>query len=123
MENQTIERTILSNLINNEEFARKVLPFIKADYFDVKEERIIFDEIQNFVDKYNKPSTQTALEIEVSNRKDLNEIEHKKIVDIIKTLKPESIDFDWLVDTTEKFCKDKAIYNAIVEGVGIIDGK
>ena len=58
MENQTIERTILSNLINNEEFARKVLPFIKADYFDVKEERIIFDEIQNFVDKYNKPSTQ-----------------------------------------------------------------
>ena len=53
MENQTIERTILSNLINNEEFARKVLPFIKADYFDVKEERIIFDEIQNFVDKYN----------------------------------------------------------------------
>ncbi len=123
MENQTIERTILSNLINNEEFARKVLPFIKADYFDVKEERIIFDEIQNFVDKYNKPSTHTALEIEVSNRKDLNEIEHKKIVDIIKTLKPESIDFDWLVDTTEKFCKDKAIYNAIVEGVGIIDGK
>ena len=67
MENQTIERTILSNLINNEEFARKVLPFIKADYFDVKEERIIFDEIQNFVDKYNKPSTHTALEIEVSN--------------------------------------------------------
>ena len=112
MENQTIERTILSNLINNEEFIRKVLPFIKPDYFDVKEERIIFDEIQNFVDKYNKPSTHTSLEIEVSNRKDLNEIEHKKIVDIIKTLKPESIDFDWLVDTTEKFCKDKqSIYN------------
>ena len=123
MQNQTIERTILSNLINNEEYARKVLPFIKADYFDVKEERVIFDEIQSFVDKYNKPSTQTALEIEVSNRKDLNEVEHQKIVEIIKTLKKESIDFDWLVDTTEKFCKDKAIYNAIVEGVGIIDGK
>ena len=90
MENQTIERTILSNLINNEEFARKVLPFIKADYFDVKEERIIFDEIQSFVDKYNKPSTQTALEIEVSNRKDLNEVEHQKIVEIIKTLKKGS---------------------------------
>ena len=62
MENQTIERTILSNLINNEEFdSRKVLPFIKVDYFDVKEERIIFDEIQNFVDKYNKPSTHTVV--------------------------------------------------------------
>ena len=68
MQNQTIERTILSNLINNEEYARKVLPFIKADYFDVKEERVIFDEIQSFVDKYNKPYTQTALEKEVSNR-------------------------------------------------------
>jgi replicative DNA helicase len=123
MQNQTIERTILTNLLNNEEYARKVLPFIKSDYFDVKEERIIFDEISKFVDKYNKPSTQTTLEIEVGTRKDLNEIEHKKIVEIIKTLKPETIDFNWLVDTTEKFCKDKAIYNAIVEGVGIIDGK
>jgi len=123
MQNQTIERTILTNLLNNEEYIRKVIPFIKPEYFDVKEERVIFDEILKFVDKYNKPSTQTALEIEVGTRKDLNEIEHKKIVEIIKTLKPEAIDFSWLVDTTEKFCKDKAIYNAIVEGVGIIDGK
>ena len=123
MQNQTIERTILTNLLNNEEYTRKVLPFIKSEYFDVKEERVIFDEILKFVDKYNKPSTQTSLEIEVSTRKDLNEIEHKKIVEIIKTLKSETIDFNWLVDTTEKFCKDKAIYNAIVEGVGIIDGR
>ena len=102
---------------------RKVLPFIKSEYFDVREERIIFDEIQKFVDKYNKIPTQTSLEIEVGTRKDLNDVEHKKIVEIIKTLKKETIDFDWLVDTTEKFVKDKAIYNAIVEGVGIIDGK
>ena len=123
MQNQTIERTILTNLLNNEEYIRKVLPFIKSEYFDVKEERVIFDEILKFVDKYNKPSTQTSLEIEVGTRKDLNDTEHRKIVDIIKTLKSETIDFSWLVDTTEKFCKDKAIYNAIVEGVGIIDGK
>ena len=123
MQNQTIERTTLTNLLNNEEYSRKVLPFIKPEYFDVKEERIIFDEIQKFVDKYNKIPTQTSLEIEVSTRKDLNDVEHKKIVEIIKTLKKETIDFDWLVDTTEKFVKDKAIYNAIVEGVGIIDGK
>ena len=123
MQNQTIERTTLTNLLNNEEYTRKVLPFIKSEYFDVREERIIFDEIQKFVDKYNKIPTQTSLEIEVGTRKDLNDVEHNKIVEIIKTLKKETIDFDWLVDTTEKFVKDKAIYNAIVEGVGIIDGK
>jgi replicative DNA helicase len=65
MQNQTIERTTLTNLLNNEEYSRKVLPFIKPEYFDVKEERIIFDEIQKFVDKYNKIPTQTSLEIEV----------------------------------------------------------
>ena len=78
MQNQTIERTTLSNLIHNEEYSRKVLPFIKAEYFDVREERIIFDEIQKFVDKYNKIPNQTSLEIEVGTRKDLNDTEHKK---------------------------------------------
>ena len=121
--NQTIERTALSNLICNEDYARKVLPFIKSNYFDEREEQIIFEEISNFVDKYQKIPTQTSLEIEVGERKDLNETEHKKIVDIIKTLNPIEVDFDWLVDHTEKFCKDKAIYNAIVDGIKIIDGK
>ena len=121
--NQTIERTTLTNLICNEDYARKVLPFIKSNYFDEREEQIIFEEISNFVDKYQKIPTQTSLEIEVGERKDLNETEHKKIVDIIKTLNPMEVDFDWLVDHTEKFCKDKAIYNAIVDGIKIIDGK
>ena len=121
--NQTIERTALTNLICNEDYARKVLPFIKSNYFDEREEQIIFEEISNFVDKYQKIPTQTSLEIEVGERKDLNETEHKKIVDIIKTLNPMEVDFDWLVDHTEKFCKDKAIYNAIVDGIKIIDGK
>ena len=121
--NQTIERTTLTNLICNEDYARKVLPFIKSNYFDEREEQIIFEEISNFVDKYQKIPTQTSLEIEVGERKDLNETEHKKIVDIIKTLNPIEVDFDWLVDHTEKFCKDKAIYNAIVDGIKIIDGK
>ena len=121
--NQTIERTTLTNLICNEDYARKVLPFIKSNYFDEREEQIIFEEISNFVDKYQKIPTQTSLEIEVGERKDLNETEHKKIVDIIKTLNPMEVDFDWVVDHTEKFCKDKAIYNAIVDGIKIIDGK
>ena len=121
--NQTIERTALSNLVSNEEYCRKVLPFIKPDYFSVKEERIVFEEITNFVDKYRKMPTKVSLEIEVETRKDLNETEHQKIVDIIKTLDSTDVDMEWLVDTTEKFCKDKAIYNAIVDGISIIDGK
>jgi len=121
--NQTIERTTLSNLVANEEYCRKVLPFIKSAYFTVKEERIIFEEINNFVDKYRKIPTKVSLEIEVGQRKDLTENEHSKIVEIIKTLDNANVDMDWLLDTTEKFCKDKAIYNAIVDGISIIDGK
>ena len=121
--NTTIERTALTQLVTNEQYARKVLPFIKKDYFSDKTERTVFEEISNFVDKYNKIPTKTSLEIEVSSRKDLNETEYKKVVEVIKTLESTDVDYDWLVDTTEKFCKDKAVYNAIIEGIGIIDGK
>ena len=120
---QTIERTALTQLVTNEKYARKVLPFIKGDYFSDRTERTVFEEITKFVDKYNKIPTQTSLEIEVQSRKDLNEEEYKKVVAVIQTLSSTDVDFDWLVDTTEKFVKDKAIYNAIVEGVGIIDGR
>ena len=120
---QTIERTALTQFVTNEKYARKVLPFMKRDYFSDKIERIIFEEIIKFVDKYNKIPTQTSLEIEVQGRKDLNEEEYKKVVAVIQTLSSTDVDFDWLVDTTEQFCKDKAVYNAIVESISIIDGK
>ena len=120
---QTIERTALTQLVTNEQYARKVLPFMKKDYFSDRTERTVFEEITKFVDKYNKIPTQTSLEIEVQGRKDLNEDEYKKVVAVIQTLSSTDVDFDWLVDTTEKFCKDKAVYNAIVEGISIIDGK
>jgi len=120
---QTIERTALTQLVTNEKYARKVLPFIKGDYFSDKTERTVFEEITKFVDKYNKIPTQTSLEIEVQGRKDLNDYEYNKVVEVIKTLESTDVDFEWLVDTTEKFCKDKAVYNAIVEGISIIDGK
>jgi len=120
---QTIERTALTQLVTNEEYARKVLPFMKGDYFSDKIERTVLEEIIKFVDKYNKIPTQTSLEIEVQGRKDLNEEEYKKIVAVIQTLNSTDVDFDWLVDTTEQFCKDRAVYNAIVEGISIIDGK
>ena len=121
---QTIERTALTQLVSNEEYARKVLPFIKGDYFSDRIERTIFEEITKFVEKYKKIPTQTSLEIEVQSRKDLNETDFKKVISVIKTLKTdENVNFDWLVDITEQFCKDKAVYNAIVEGIQIIDGK
>ena len=123
MSTQTIERTALTQLVSNEEFARKVLPHMKGDYFSDRTEKTIFEEIAKFVDKYKKIPTQTSLEIEVQSRKDLNESDYKKVVEVIKTLKSTDVDFDWLVDTTEQFCKDKAVYNAIVEGIQIIDGK
>ena len=120
---QTIERTALSQLVTNEEYARKVLPHMKGDYFSDRTERTIFEEIEKFVDKYQKIPTTTSLEIEVQSRKDLNEQDYTKVVEVIKTLKSTDVDFEWLVETTEKFCKDKAVYNAIVEGISIIDGK
>ena len=121
--NQTIERTALGQLVSNEEFARKALPHMKGDYFSDKTEKTIFEEITKFVDKYKKIPTQTSLEIEVQGRKDLNEEEYKKVVAVIQTLESTDVDFDWLVDTTEQFCKDRAVYNAIVKGIQIIDGK
>ena len=121
--NQSIERTALSNLITNEDYARKVITFLRSNYFKVREERIVFEEIQKFVDKYKKIPTKTALEIEVDNRKDLNQDDHDKIVKLITSLNSTDVDLEWLLETTEKFCKDKAIYNAIVDGVEIIEGK
>ena len=124
-----IERTILENLIVNEEYARKVLPFIKKEYYTDRHERVLFEEIAKFIQNYNNLPTQTSLEIELQNRKDLNGEDYGKIVEILKNFNidnsgnTDSAHFDWLVDTTEKFCKDKAIYNAIVEGINIIDGK
>ena len=88
---------------------------------------IISDEqrsiITNFVEKYKRIPTKISLEIEVESRKDLTQDQHTKIVEIIQTLDATDVDMEWLVDTTEKFCKDKAIYNAIVDGISIIDGK
>ena len=120
----TIEQTILANLIYNEQYTRKVLPFIKGDYFSDRTERTVFEEIQKFVDKYNDLPNQNALEVELDSRKDLNEDDYKRVLSVVKELqKDDDVIFDWLVETTEDFCKDKAVYNAIVDGIAIIDGK
>ena len=121
---QTIERTTLSELVGNEQYARKVLPFIKGEYFSDRTERIVFEEIQKFVEKYNALPTKSTLEIEIDTRRDLNENDISRILETVKSLKADKeVNYEWLVETTEKWCKDRAVYNAIVEGISIIDGK
>ena len=119
----TIEKTIFSNLIFNETYARRVLPFIKGEYFQDKTDRILFEEIYNFMDKYQAMATKETLSIELDNRKDLNGTEFQKVVEVIESLNDAEVDMQWLVNTTEKFCKDKAVYNAILSGIQIIEGK
>ena len=120
---QTIERTTLTNLIYNEDYTRKVLPFIKPEYFANRNERVVFEEIEKFLEKYNSLPTKETLTIGIDNRKDITDEEYKKVVDIISSLDKTDVDLQWLHDETEKFCKDKAIYNAVLDGIKIIDGK
>ena len=123
MNNERIEFTILRNLIFNEEFTRKTLPFVNEIYFTKREEQILFQEINSFVMKYkNLPSKESIL-IELGNRKDINEEENRIVKELINSLNPEDIDQQWLLDTTEKFCKDRAVHNAVLDGIKILDGK
>ena len=120
---ERIERTALRNLIHNEQYCRKVLPFIKEDYFTDRLEKVLFTEIYKFVNKYNNLPTKESLSIEINGNKTINEDEYKKVTDILSTLNPEPVNIEWLVETTEKFCKDRSIHNAILNGIQIIDGK
>lgn len=117
-----VEQIILSNLINDEQYCRKVIPFIKAEYFADRKEAIIAKEIADFFSKYNKPLTKEILTIEASNRRDLSDKEMSDIASYISDLKADAVNADWLLENTEKFCKDRAVYNAILSSIKIIDG-
>ena len=120
---EKLERTVLSNLIHNEDYARKVIPFLKLEYFDIRAEEIICQEVIDFIAKYNKLITQEVLSLEIQNREDLTETEFKEISEIIPTLNGADINHDWLVDATEKWCRDRAIYLALMESIKIADGQ
>jgi archaellum biogenesis ATPase FlaH len=119
---ERIETTILRNLVFNEEFARKTIPFIQSDFFEERSEKIIFEEIVSFITKYDSCATLEALNIEVENRTDLTAEEVKNINDISKELNDLPVDNQWLLDTTEKWCRDRAIYLALMESIHIADG-
>ena len=121
-----LEQTILKNLVYNEEFTRKVLPFIEADYFSESIERKVFVEIHDFVNQYEKLPTHEVLVINFTEKKELTEDEVSKTIELlqeIKKSKDEEVELNWLIDQTEKFCQDKAIYNAIMNSVSILDDK
>jgi replicative DNA helicase len=120
---EKIEFLILRNLIYNEEYTRKVLPFLKEEYFQDYNQKVIFVEISSFILKYNELPTNEALLIEVENRTDLNESSYKEIVSIISAIDNVPSELQWLIDVTEKWCKDRAIYLALMESIQIADGK
>ena len=123
MQSDRIETTILSNLFYKEEYARKVLPFLKSEYFVNRIEQVMFNSIYDFITKYNNVPTKDAVLIEVGQRKDINETEHTQIKDYINTITDQETDEQWLLDTTEKWCKDRAVHNAVLSGIKILDGK
>ena len=118
-----IEKTILSNLLHNEEFARKVIVFLKDEYFQDHTERVVFSEVQKFFAKYNDVPSREALQIAVDEREDLSSSVYEEAEALIKSLEQVDNNDKWLLDETEKFCKDKAVYNAIMESIEIIDKK
>ena len=120
--NINIEQTVLRNILTNDPFMRKVLPFIKPDYFEGVY-RQLYKEVGKFVSKYNKLPTLEAFKIEL-DQADMNEEHYRHALEIIPNIfGKEAIDDKWLLDTTEKWCQDRAVYNAIMESITIIDGK
>ena len=120
---ERLEITILRNLIFNEDYARKVIPFIQPEYFEKRTEKIFFEETVKFIVKYGSSITTEALNIEIENRRDLTETENKEIVELFSKLNNDAVDMQWILDTTEKWCRDRAIYIALMESIHIADGK
>jgi replicative DNA helicase len=119
---ERIETTILRNLLCNEQFYRKVVPFVKPDYFNEIHEKVIYEEVWNFASNYEMLPTAEVLIINLQNRKDLNEETYQESVKTIQSLHSDPVEYNWLLDTTEKWCKDRAIYLALLDSIKIADG-
>ena len=118
-----IEQQILTNLIHDEHYCRKVIPFLKREYFGDRKESVIMKEVIDFFNKYNKPATAEILAIEVSNAKGITDKEVADVGEYLKTLVRTPVNEDWLLESTEKFCKDRAVYLAIMSSIKIFEGK
>ena len=118
-----VEILILRNLLYNEEYLRKVVPFIKPEYFEDTHQKVVFEEVLKFVEAYNQPATKEVLCIEAEKRQDINDSSFQEVTKLISYLEDVPTDYDWLLDTTEKWCRDRAIYLALMESIALADGK
>ena len=116
------ELIILKNLIHNDEYCRKAMPFIQNEYFVDEKNKVIFNAIYDHVDKYNTAPSTTTLTVTIDEMQ-ISDMVHKECAETISVMNQlEDVSSDWLVDTTEKWCKDRALYLAIMESIQIIDG-
>ncbi len=120
---EAIESTIIKNLVGDDTYVRKVIPYIKPEYFNEYSDKILFDIINNFVVTYGQTPTKEVLSIEVDNRKDLNEDSYKQLQVKIDDIDNTEVDSQWLLDATEKWCKQRAVYLALLDSVKIADGQ
>ena len=120
---ERVETTILSNLIFNEEYTRKVLPFLCPEYFEEKTDKVVFEETSAFLEKYDKIPTKEILNIEIQKRTDLSQDEYSLATRLVDSLVSTKSDYTWSLDTTESWCKERAIYLALMESIKIADGQ
>jgi len=117
-----IEETILNNLLYDEEYARKVIPFLKKEYFSDAVEGILSEEIFKFFETYTELATKEILGIEISNRKDVNDTQLQEAQNMLMVFEKTPINKEWLLTETEAFCKQRAVYLAILDSIQIIEG-
>lgn len=117
-----VETLILKNLLQSEEYVRKALPFVKDEYFSDVEERVLFGTINKYFQQYSAVPTKEALLIEIGDNKSLSDEQYKNTQTIITSLDDEVSELDWVLDTTEKWCKERAIYLALMESIKIAEG-
>lgn len=119
-----IEKTVLSNLVFNEDYYRRVYPYIKSEYFDDGTIKKVFDTYSDYVEEYKEPPSVEALKISLDKRKDMNEDTYKQVMSTVDSLaRDEDTNIEWLVSETEKFCQDKDLYNSIRKSILILDGQ
>ena len=118
-----VELLVLRSLLHNEDYARKVVPFIQGDYFEQPSQRIVFEEISEFITEYDELPSKEALYIEVEKRNDVNEEVYKNVKEVIAVLNDAPSDDDWLINTSETWCRDRAIYLALMKSIALADGK
>ena len=117
-----VENLVIKNLLNDEEYLRKSLPFIKSEYFSETGDRNIFEIISKYFSDYNAIPTKEALQIEAGNLTDISDDQYNSLLEYIKNIDDEQSDLQWALDTTEKWCKERAVYLALMESIKIADG-